>query len=521
VIVDTRTLPDGQLIEADLCIIGAGPAGISIAREFSTHSLRVCVLESGGLELDDATQALCEGENVGHEYFPLDASRLRYFGGASNHWGGMCGMLSPIDFEERPWVQHSGWPFPLGQLLPFYARAQLVCELGAFDYDPAYWEDTIGAPRLPLGASVLPTIVIQYSPPTRFGERYREELQSAQNISVYLNTNVLEIDTNEQASHVTALSLATVDGKRRQARAKAYILAAGGIENPRLLLLSSAVQRSGLGNDHDLVGRFFMEHPYCDCGLLIPSDPYLDLRLYDAALRRRPGVRANASLALSDQVQREKRWPNACCGVRVEYAVSEGEQSLLVLLGRRKVGAAPEDLSDHVANIMRDFGAVSTAVYRRALGLTKPVERAVVGVCWEQIPNPASRVQLGSTRDRFDQRQVQLNWVVPETDKQLVRQIAELFAAEVGKSGLGRVQVWPDDDRWFARLEGAHHHMGTTRIHVDPKRGVVNPDCRVHGIDNLFVAGSSVFPTTGYINPTLTIVALSLRLADHLKDIVV
>jgi choline dehydrogenase-like flavoprotein len=530
VILDARTLPNDQTIESDLCIIGAGPAGITLAREFSAQRLRVCLLESGGLELDEATQSLYQGVSVGQGRLPLDATRLRYFGGTSNHWGGWCGMLSPIDFEERPWISHSGWPFGLPELLPFYARARPICEVDPVDYDPARWEDIAGAPRLPLGVDILPTAMVQLSPPTRFGEKYRQELQDAQNIAVYLNANVLEIETNEQGAYVSSLRLATLQGKSLKARAKAYVLATGGIENPRMLLLSNAVQKTGLGNSHDLVGRFFMGHPTCHCATLAPHDPYLDLRLYDQFAEK-----ARAVLALSEQVQRRETLPNAFCVLRPGYYDPEGVKSIKALLGIGGANAASEDLMGHITNIVRDFDEVGSLAYRKVFGgSTKRIQSVAVNIGWEQTPSVASRVRLAAARDRFNQQQVELNWVVAAPDKEFVRRVAELLAGQVGNAGIGRVQVLLDDDvvehvtaddapvarvgrGWSDEMTAAVHPMGTTRMHADPKRGVVDPDCRVHGIENLFVAGSSVFPTSGYINPTLTIVALSLRLADHLK----
>jgi choline dehydrogenase-like flavoprotein len=223
-------------------------------------------------------------------------------------------------------------------------------------------------------------------------------------------------------------------------------------------------------------------------------------------------------LALSEQVQRRESLPNAYCSLHPEYHVSQGVESVKALLGMGGANATSEDLTDHVANIVRDFGEVGGTAYRKVFGGTKRIERVAVHICWEQVPNPASRVRLGAARDRFDQQQVELNWVVEPADKEIVRRVAELLASEVGNRGIGRVQALVDEG-WSNEMSAALHPVGTTRMHVDPKHGVVDQDCRVHGIDNLFVAGSSVFPTSGYINPTLTIVALALRLADHLKAI--
>jgi hypothetical protein len=196
-LIDTRKDFEKTVLQADLCIIGAGAAGISIARSFANGPVRVCLLESGGLDIDADTQALYEGENVGLDYFALDATRLRFLGGSTNHWGGMCGPLWPIDFEDRDWVAMSGWPFDFEHLEPYYRSAQDVCELGPFDYGMEWLEDTLEARRLPLETLGFLSFPKQYSPPTKIGERYREELDTAPNVAILLYANVLRIDTNE------------------------------------------------------------------------------------------------------------------------------------------------------------------------------------------------------------------------------------------------------------------------------------------------------------------------------------
>jgi choline dehydrogenase-like flavoprotein len=517
-IEDARTLPDQQAIEADVGIIGAGPAGITLARELAGRGLQICLLESGGFELERATQGLNEGVNTGHAYYPLDVTRLRYFGGTSNHWGGMSAPLSPLDFAARDWIPYSGWPFGRDALEPYYQQAQQICDLGPFDYDPARWREVAGTSALPLGGDAFFAAIAQYSPPTRFGPKYKEQLSQAPDVRVLLHANVLELVTNAEASRVEAVRVATLTGKSFIGRMRSYVLATGGLENPRLLLLSNAAQPAGLGNAHDLTGRFFMEHPGCACGTFLPSDPHLDLRLYDREFVRRPGVRARAFLALSEPMQRRHRLPDAAVFLTPTYRQSEGLAALKALLGRQRATDPDASFMDHLATVVSDLDGIGGEAYRRLLGGTKAIQVAEVYVNWEQAPDPASRVSLIDARDAFGQNRIALNWVVPSSGKDTVLKVLDLLAAELGRSGLGRLRILPDADAWFAATDGNHHHLGTTRMDPDPTRGVVDADCRVHGVDNLFVAGSSVFPTAGYINPTLTLVALTLRLAGHLKS---
>src|SRR6185437_16163317 len=193
-------VPNGAKVTADLCVVGAGAAGISLCLQLANTSLSIALIESGGQEPDPATQQLAAGENTGLAYFPLDSARLRCFGGTTAHWGGYCRPFYDIDFEERSWVPHSGWPIRRSDLLPLYPTAQTLCQIGPFDYEPQDWQLS-DAPPLPLAGQDVRSRLIQFSPPTRFGIRYRSAIASAPNIRTYLHSNVLAV-------------VPTVDGKR-------------------------------------------------------------------------------------------------------------------------------------------------------------------------------------------------------------------------------------------------------------------------------------------------------------------
>ena len=259
---DARTLEDGALIEGDLCIVGAGAAGISMAMEWIGTPYTVILLEGGGFNYEPQMQALYAGKSIGDPYqVPLEAARLHYFGGTTGHWGGWCAPMDPIDFKKRDWVPHSGWPFQKEHLDPFYERAQAYVELGPYVYDAADYEARYPPrKRLPFDEEKIWTKMWQFSPPTRFGTRYRDTIIEAKNLHLYTYANVTEIEANESVRAVTGLRAQTIDGKRHRVRARRYVLACGSIQNARVLLASNAQAPAGLGNDHDLVGRFFMEH---------------------------------------------------------------------------------------------------------------------------------------------------------------------------------------------------------------------------------------------------------------------
>jgi choline dehydrogenase-like flavoprotein len=523
---DARSLDEDSTIESDVCIIGAGAAGITIARELIDRRLSICLLESGGFDYHPETQALHEGRSTGRRYNPLHTSRLRYFGGTTNHWTGLCSPLDPIDFAHRPWIPHSGWPIARSELDPFYERAQRVCELGPYRYDDvAFWEadDKV---RLPLSADKVVTKIFQYSTPTRFGQVYREELSKAQNVRVLLYANALDLETDENASHVRRVRAGCLNGRRFWVQARYYVLACGGIENPRLLLLSTGTAPRGLGNDHDLVGRFFMDHPHVPSAKLLLSTAARAPALYRAF--ERAGSTAVGYLRLADGLQRERRLLNYSAALTPLPA--GGYASMRRLYYRFRAGdAASASLMQDIENVIADFEDVVLQLNNSLLGRTGSRRRAEepTRLFWldtrvEPAPNPSSRLTLGLTKDALGLRRVQLEWRLSSIDKHTIREATGIIGRESGRTGIGRLQLldWlsDDDDAWSPDMYGGNHHAGTTRMGETPEEGVVDSDCKVYGTNNLYIAGSSVFPTVGCANPTLTIVALALRLADHVAS---
>ena len=299
---DARKISNHSLIEGDICIIGAGAAGISIALEFINTSRKIILLESGGLEYDTASQLLNKGYNIGQNYFPLSSIRLRYFGGTTGHWAGFCSTLDPIDFEERKWVPHSGWPFTRKDMDQYYERAHPVCDLGPYNYDLAYWEKQNPAfQHLRFDESRVRTKMWQKSPPTRFGIKYRKAIVDAPNVHLYTFANVTNIELNESGGSVTGLEVKTLDGKQHRVRAKQYVLACGGIDNAQVLLCSNSVMKNGVGNQNDLVGRFFMEHPHVDSAdMILAGTPRMYLYYESFFALKQFGM-----LALSEEYQRQ------------------------------------------------------------------------------------------------------------------------------------------------------------------------------------------------------------------------
>lgn len=499
--IDTRTIDTGAHIETDLCIIGSGAAGITLAREFAKSGTRVALLETGGFNYEADVAALGTIEVVGRPY-PVENCRLRYFGGTTNHWGGHCSRLEAIDFEEREWVPESGWPFGRDDLMPFYERANQVIEIGGNDYDAESIAKKLNYRLFPFDPKIVRTTLSRYHA-QRFGLRYGHELDAAGNITAYLYATVTSIDLDPGHRFVSGVTVKTLAGNTITFSAKRFVLATGGLENARLLLDSTNDQPNGLGNGYDLVGRYFMEHIAYPRSVIRP--PTMD-PAYDIYTGERPfvdGVPLNVRchLALHQDLTRELRIPK----FRTE-------------IGLTLMPFTPPLSMDDVATLMERAGA--------------KIARTVTGGPWkptcyellnytEQVPNPVSRILLSTEKNALGQHLTKMDWRLTSLGRAGIRKAHQIIAHEVGRSGFGRfMNLLPDDAEEDSILDGAvggMHHMGTTRMHNDPKRGVVDANCKMHGLENIYIAGSSVFPSCGWPNPTLTITALALRLADHLK----
>lgn len=540
-----RSGPDD--FSADICIIGAGPAGISIARSFIGTSLSVCLVESGGLAGEERNQELYEGTSIGCPELDPATSRMRAFGGSCNVWGGGCVPLSTLDLGPRDWVPHSGWPLSYDEIEPYYRRAQAVCGIEAHDFT----EGTFLTPpaRAPVafgtGKLVNQNFVLS---PVFFGDTYRSELERAANITVLLHANLLEFEAAPAGSSVRQARIGALDGRRGLIRARHYVLACGGIENARLLLLSNSVAPNGLGNDRDLVGRYFMDHPSGKLGTLFTDAPDPLTRPYDRSGGKGPAP-SFPELCLSEEaVQVHQLLSGRVRPVAVEAPAPKGIRALrdlknvllpvqdesLALEGMMRAARKSDESGDDEGKADEGVGRLGLrvgmgtwdivhAVWRKLTD--RPTVRSahvdVIGY-FEQAPNPDSRVVLGDEVDALGQRKVCVDWRLTELDWHTYRTAARLFGAELANSCRGKFQLEPwlqEGSDAVPQLRGTAHHLGTTRMSDDPNLGVVDRQCRVHGVDNLFVVGSSVFPTGGWAFPTFTIVALSVRLAEHLRTL--
>jgi choline dehydrogenase-like flavoprotein len=492
---DARTVPPGTTLTPDLAIIGGGPAGISLALALSGSGHSVLLLESGGLTFDADGQKLYQGGETGVPYVALDGGRLRFLGGSSNHWGGWCRPLDAIDFEIRDWVPHSGWPFPRKEIEAYFSHAQALVEAGPWIYDGGDQATADSGPVLKLAPGGVYTSWFQFSKtkgnilPTHFGTRYQDDLKRAANITPLLHANVTGIRLASDAGQVDHLDVATLSGNRFTVKPRFTVLATGAIENARLLLVSNDVMAAGVGNGNDVVGRFFADHP-------IPRN-VATLVVFDGVVA--PYYFNYFPLA-NGAVMR------AALSPRAEFLRRHGVVgSLCTIEGEAKLDGLAQ-------------AAIATTA--QALGVDASNAKAFsLGCGMELLPDPERRVTLGQDKDALGMPRANLHMTI--TDDDFARFRATL--AELGRQLLaaqsGMIHLSYDKrSDWLGAMDWGNHHLGTTRMNTDPKQGVVDANSKVHGLGNLYIAGSSVFPTYGSSNPTMNLVALALRLADHLKQ---
>ena len=454
--------------------------------------------------------------------YELSTSRDRLYGGSTNSWGGYCQPLTEFDFSKRDWVENSGWPINYQDLDLFYKRACSICDIQHDAYDPEKWLKKINKKDLrlfPFSKERIETEVCQRSPSRKLGKKYRPILNNSSNVKVYLHANVKNICATENGCEVSHVEVGTFNGKECSVRAKKYILAAGGIENSRLLLLSNNILKEGLGNQSDLVGRYFMEHPRVYSGILRFKKKF-NPDLYDTSYTYFQAPVMN-SLILSEKVMEEE----GLLGYKAYVeAIVQGEDSLGVrnfrnmYLDLRK-GKIPEKLFRKSWVTMKDISYLYQFILGKRLRSRKCINYYQLNNIIEPTPNRESRITLSDKRDVLGLRRVKLDWKLsPLVQKTLLRG-QKIIDEEMRKCGIGYLEIDPilEQGGIPKPVTWVWHHMGTTRMDPDPQKGVVDTDCRVHGLTNLFVAGSSVFPTAGKDAPTLTLIALAIRLADHIK----
>src|SRR5262245_5193985 len=397
-IIDGRQMSELTDISGSIAIIGAGAAGITLAIELADHFKDVLVLESGTTVYEEETQDLNCGKVLGHTQPDLRTSRLRFLGGTTNHWYGRCAPLDPIDFERLPDRPYSGWPFGFTTLVPFYNRAYRYCQIDTLKQGIPNVYTTM---RKLFQGSELQLTEFRYSPPTLFGEEYRSMLDSSDRIKVYLIANFTNIGANEAKRAIQFLAVRSLNGRMLTVTAKAFVLCCGGIENARILLNCTSDFATGLGNQHNLVGRFFMDHLLATAGFIVPQIEIYDLGPFDLH-----NSSLHALMNSAETVQQSGR--RGCCLfmepiydiLKDVETVPPSYQAIRQIVQYAKRGSLTPDFGKLGCAALEEPQAIARALYHRlSLRATGAVQSIRVSVQGEQSPNPASRVTLSDDID--------------------------------------------------------------------------------------------------------------------------
>jgi len=524
-LIDATKIADGSVVEADLCIVGGGLAGLAFASVFLDTDTTVVLLESGGIGEDAEADELSEGTATVHPSVPLSESAPRRLGGAAETWGAWCRPLDDVDFEPRDWPW-SGWPVGADEMAPYFEQALRYLEMSDRGFTGEAWAD--GLP--PLYRHIqqetgLRVGVWQESPLAPISERVAGPFDEAPNMTVHLGATALEILTAAGDGEVIGIEAGTFNGRRFTVRAGQYVLAGGTIGTVRLLLASRDHRSAGVGNERGMVGRFFAEHPHIVAGRITlsreaanrrPSFPAIDRGLAGTMARiemERPKSGIRAGITLDEDLRRRNNLLSVIAHLRPP-SVEPPRVALEFFRELRHRNTAK--ILRGIPGLLRHLPEVVSVVYRRLLKRPRQLE---LYVQTETLPNPDSRVVLADEKDRLGMPRAEVQWHIGALDKEHVARTVRLMGEELEAVGLGPLELEPwlsdDGEFWSSEPFGGLHLMGTTRMSVSPEDGVVDPDGRVHSMDNLWIVGPSVFPTYGAANPGMTIVATALRTAER------
>jgi len=472
-ILDGKTAGSDPIPDFDVCVVGTGLAGETVVREFIDSEFSVCILESGNYYTDIETQSL---KYVRSDAYPIDFdSRERQLGGTTNTWGQGCMPLEPIDFERRDWVPNSGWPINREDIEEYYNRASKVLRIP----DMGDFGD-VGYEKFLENENIHTRFSYKTRRHLKFDDSLVAKIEKSANVHLYLNSNVVELIPSKDEDEIICMKVNCLNGVEFEVQAGIFVLACGGIENAKLLLQSDSRNPNGIGNEHDQVGRYFMEHPKGIFGEIINMKKS-DLRPYEYCNEK--SMMMIGGLCLSREIQEKNRILNSHVRLVPEYN-----------LGGRLL---------------------------RSAGFEKArMKRLWIKNYMEMTPDPENRVYLTDERDLLDCRIAAVKYNVGDIDRKTMAMLHDVLEKELRELNFGDCKFGPlDSSSGWPITQDSSHHAGTTRMGREPDTSVVDPDCRVHGMKNLYIAGSSVFPTSGYAGPTYTLMALSYRLADFLQDL--
>jgi len=539
---DGKQIANYSNVHGDVCVVGSGASGITIARELALAGINVVLIEAGGEKQRPEQIDLYRGTSKSPNHGPLHLNRQRRLGGTTVVWGGRSAPYEAIDLERRLYIPNSGWPISHSDLHDAYVKAHDYLDLGLFSYSAA--QSFPPGAQFPFECCRDVTVdnIWRFSLPTNLWRKYGDALSSHPNVDVIYNGSCTEVVTTSDGSLVDHIRVMSSPDHQFTVRAKTFVLATGGLEVTRLLLTSTSVHKSGIGNTRGLLGRFYLSHLTGNAGTIAFSD---SLAKYFWSYIRSEGVYCKRLIRLTHDVQRLNGLLNlAVTATHMDFhdpSHRSGVLSLVYLAKTYLKARIPPEFSRelsatkyqyvlrHVTNVLCSpleivkFADMWTRKRLLASRKLPSVElcndRGVYTLHFdaEQSPNFDSRVGLSDERDKFGKRRLMVDWRMNRTDAESVSRSLDLIARDLEGAHVAKLNVKPDlASDVYAHNGVGSHHIGTTRMGASPSVGVVDPECRVFGIPNLYIASSSVFPTSSYVNPTLQIVAIAIRIATHI-----
>ncbi len=502
---------------ADVLVVGAGAAGISLAVELARLGQHVLLLEGGGALPEEPSQSLYRTDLAGLPHRGVHEGRFRLHGGTTTQWGGQILELEDADFEPHAWIAGSGWPFRKADLAPFYARALQVEGLySCLASDRDVWQ-ALGGP--PPSLPDLDLYLSRWCPEPNFARLHRRSLEDNSRIELWLHTNAVELLWNNNGC-ATGVRCRTLAGQETTFRARRYVFALGAIETARFFLQPRPAGHLPW-NESGLLGRHFQDHIDSDAATLRPRSPQAFHQCFDSIFLR--GFKYNPKLRLTRDAQRD-------AGVLIAggtvFSASAADTALAAVKTTAKHllhGRFSEVTAGDVGGLLRHAPLVGQQAFRYAVqhrGFHPADAELRLRVHCEQEPLSASTITLSGERDRLGLLRTRLDWRISPLEVQTIRCFVK--AAQGALGSLAEVIPHPDllagDDRFLAHCQDSFHHMGGMRMDPSPARGVVDPNLRLHNTENVFICSSAVFPTSGFSNPTPTLLALAMRLAAHLAS---
>jgi len=520
-LIDLEKRDAPTIFDCDVCVIGSGAVGLVIAVNLASRGRRVVLLEGGGVGLEQRSQDLYRIVSVGHPFKGLNSSRFRVLGGTTTFWGGQVIPINPIVFEERPWVSDSRWPITKEMLDPYFLEAYKVVGLSDVELDDAKVWCRLGFQPAKLDHDLEFTLT-RWVPKRNFARLFKRNIDGQGRLTVVVHANMTHFSTDETNCRVSEVHAQTIAGKKMTVCAGSNVLACGAIENARLLLQPLRQEKRASWSDNRWIGRGFVDHLDSTAGTVNILDLTKFHELFDTI--HLGGVMYYPKIRLSSAVQRREKLVDISAQFLYDTRYTEHLENIKLFCRSILDGRIPDNILSIPGHFL-SVAKVSLPLIKRYLRehrSFKPSDANVrLQLYCEQIPIADSVIRISSQeRDALGMYCSEIDWKINGAEVKTFATFARRIRDALGRRGLAHVYLDPDLDRedpaFFAKVHDANHQMSTTRMAQGPQDGVVDVNLRVHGTKNLYVAGASVFPTTGFANPTFTAIALGLRLCEHL-----